>query len=513
MKSFFEMLENYGKSGTYPYHMPGHKRRLNGYLPEELVKADITEIEGFDNLHDARGILRELQEQASKLYGSDESFYLVGGSTCGILAAISACVPKGGHILMARNCHKSAYHAAYLRELQVHYLEPDIMEDFGIPDGIRVGQVREALDRYPEVAAVLLVSPTYEGRISEISQIVKLVHERGKILIVDEAHGAHLGLAEGFSDNSVTQGADVVIHSVHKTLPAMTQTALLHVKGNRVDRALLKRFLQIYQSSSPSYVLMASIDNAMRVVKEQGEGLFTDLAARYDAMVAKLRACKQLRFLTPERNKQDVGKLVISTAKTGITGKELSQILLERYKLQLEMACGNYALAMFTIGDSEEGYERLTKAILELDKELDEKTNCNEKVREHEEAWDNGKAWSEEARENEDAENTMEVGDEYEIRDKEKTSNDYNPGKLKVVYPLSKAWDMEKNWVQLDCAAGKVAGEFVTLYPPGIPMLVPGEEITLEHVNIIRQYMDKDFELQGIRLTNDRPHVCCIMEL
>ena len=512
MKSFFEALEHYGNNGTYPYHMPGHKRRLKGFLPETLVKVDITEIEGFDNLHHARGILRELQKQASDLYGSDESFYLVGGSTCGILAAISACVPKGGHILMARNCHKAAYHAAYLRELQVHYLEPDIIEGFGIPDRIRVNQVREALDRYPEVTAVLLVSPTYEGRISEISEIAELVHERGKLLVVDEAHGAHLGFAKGFSDNSVRKGADVVIHSVHKTLPAMTQTALLHVKGDRVDLATLRRFLQIYQSSSPSYVLMASIDNALRVVREQGQVLFADLQTRYEKMIGELQACKQLRFLSPEKNIQDIGKLVISTARAGITGKELYELLLERYKLQLEMACGNYALAMFTIGDSEEGYERLTKALLELDKELDEKAKGSKKVREHEDARDNEKAWSEKDWENEDAGNTMEVGDEYEIRDIEEASDGYNPGTQKVVYPLSKAWDMEKNWVQLDYAEGRVAGEFVTLYPPGIPMFAPGEEITKEHVNLIRNYMKKNFELEGIQFLNDRPCVCCVTE-
>ena len=153
------------------------------------------------------------------------------------------------------------------------------------------------------------------------------------------------------------------------------------------------------------------------------------------------------------------------------------ELLLERYKLQLEMACGNYALAMFTIGDSEEGYERLTKALLELDKELDEKAKGNEKARDIEEA-----------------------------------SDGYNPGTQKVVYPLSKAWDMEKNWVQLDYAEGRVAGEFVTLYPPGIPMFAPGEEITKEHVNLIRNYMEKNFELEGIQFLNDRPCVCCVME-
>ncbi|MCI9144521.1 MAG: amino acid decarboxylase, partial [Lachnospiraceae bacterium] len=261
MEHLFEKLAAYSEKGIYPCHMPGHKRRGWGKLPEELYEIDITEIEGFDNLHQPEEILLELQREAARLYGAEESYYLVNGSTGGILSAVSCAVPFGGHILMARNCHKSAYHAAYLRHLQMEFLYPGILSEYGITDAVSALEVGEALERTPDIDAVLIVSPTYEGRIADVAAIAGVAHEKGIPLIVDEAHGAHLGLAEGFPQNSCQAGADLVIHSVHKTLPALTQAGLLHVNGRLIDRDKLRRFLRIYQTSSPSYPLMASIDN------------------------------------------------------------------------------------------------------------------------------------------------------------------------------------------------------------------------------------------------------------
>ncbi|MCM1376809.1 MAG: aminotransferase class I/II-fold pyridoxal phosphate-dependent enzyme, partial [Muribaculum sp.] len=263
MEHLFTRLWENSESNFYPYHMPGHKRHVWGQLSESLARLDITEIDGFDNLHQPEGILDGLQKKAALLYGAEESFYLVNGSTAGILSAVSCALPAGGRILMCRNCHRSAYHAAYLRNLAISYLYPQVCDGYDIFDGVTAGQVQAALDRKPDVGAVLIVSPTYEGRISDVREIARVAHSRGIPLIVDEAHGAHLGLAEGFAPNSCQAGADLVIHSVHKTLPALTQAALLHVNGQLIDRDNLKRFLHIYQSSSPSYLLMASIDNAL----------------------------------------------------------------------------------------------------------------------------------------------------------------------------------------------------------------------------------------------------------
>jgi len=469
MKSFFGLLESYGKSEYYPYHMPGHKRRMAGSLPQAMVEADITEIDDFDNLHNAKGVIQALQERAARIYESDETFYLVNGSTAGILSAISAAVPEGGHLLMARNCHKSAYHGAYLRNLRVEYLHPAMIEGTTIADAITPKQVKEALDADETFDAVLLISPTYEGRISNIEEIAKIVHEKGKILIVDEAHGAHLGLVEEVSPNSIKQGADLVIHSVHKTLPSPTQTALLHVNGDRVDREKLRRYLRIYQSSSPSYLLMAGIDSSMRLIETKGEELFEAFLKRYNQMMKDLSACKRFRFLQPKIGVQDVGKLVILTKDAGITGKELHALLRTNYKLQLEMAGGDYALAMFTIADTEEGFERMTKALLELDAILDQ------------------------------VENKEQV-----------TLAGYSAITPEIVMPISMAWDAPRKRVLLEESHVCTAGEFVNIYPPGIPILAPGELITTEILDCINSYLAAGYEVQGIETIEKKLYITCL---
>ena len=192
-----QKLAAYAASDIYPFHMPGHKRqRLGDWRPEEI---DITEIDGFDNLHHAEGIIKEGQERLAGLAGADESFYLVNGSTCGLLAAICGCVKKGDRILVGRNCHKAVYHAAYLMELRVEYLYPKAT-DFGIQGSVLPGQVKERLRQFPDTAAVVITSPTYDGIVSDIAAIARLVHEKGIPLIVDEAHGAHFGFSDGFPD-------------------------------------------------------------------------------------------------------------------------------------------------------------------------------------------------------------------------------------------------------------------------------------------------------------------------
>lgn len=475
MENLFERLKENRDSEIYPYHMPGHKRRPCGNLGKDLCGLDITEIDGFDNLHQPTEILARLSRQTAGLYGADESFYLINGSTAGILAAVSAALPWGGHILMARNCHKSAYHAAYLRKLQVTYLYPPLLKDYDIFDAITPKQVREALEKDPTIQAVLLVSPTYEGRISNIREIAETVHQKGIPLIVDEAHGAHLGFGKDFAENSCRLGADLVIHSVHKTLPSLTQTALLHVNGERIDRERLRRFLQIYQTSSPSYILMASIANALQFVEQEGEKAFGDFTDAYETMIRKLCACKYLHILPWQRRRnlsgeiQDIGKLVIFTKGTNLTGRKLYDILLKRYGLQTEMASEGYVLAMFTVNDGPEGYERMTQALLEIDRELDV------------------------------------MGSQTE---------DFTPDVATMfcqspvyVLPLTEAWDREKELAELTESVGSCVGEFVNLYPPGVPILVPGEQITEELCVRIQDWVSSGLTVQGVEALSGKLYI------
>lgn len=474
MEKLYEKLKQYSTTDYYPYHMPGHKRRMFGELPEEIIETDITEIDGFDNLHQSEGILLEIQRKAASLYGAEESFYLINGSSGGILSAISAALPMGGHILMARNCHKSAYHAAYLRNLTVSYLYPAVISEYDIYDVITPKQVEQALEEEPDIQAVFLVSPTYEGRIADVQQIAEIVHGKGIPLIVDEAHGAHLGWTDVVSPNSCQLGADIVIHSVHKTLPAMTQTALLHVNGSRIDRERLKRFLHIYQSSSPSYVLMASIDNAMNVMEKDGKNLLLSLSTNYTKMLNDLSRCRNLDFLPSEKGKHDLGKLVISGKRFGLSGQAIYDILLERYHLQLEMASGSYCLAMFTVGDDTEAYERMTHALCDMDKKMTE------------------------------GEIKPDVNPSVGVVCAEKPAE----GAL----PIYRAWDQNSEWIPLGDSTGRYLAEFVNLYPPGVPLLVPGEKMTLEKNHIITSYLEQRLAVQGVEKHNHIDMVKVLVE-
>ncbi len=458
MGMLLEKLTEYGKSDFYPYHMPGHKRNVAGELPREWTSVDITEIEGFDNLHDAQGILKEIQNEAARVFGAEESYYLINGSTCGILSAVSASVSFGGELLIARNCHKSVYHGAYLRRLTLHYIYPETVPGFDICEAVTAEQVREALEKYPGTEAVLIVSPTYEGRIADVEAIAKVVHEKGLPLIVDEAHGAHLGFAPDFADNSNRKGADLVIHSLHKTLPALTQTALLHCNGKLVDREKARRFLHIYQTSSPSYVLMAGMEEAVRIATDGGEK-FSEFVQNWKKLLKRLQNCKNMHILPGDydacaQKQHDIGKLVLGVKRKGLSGQQLYDILLRKYHLQMEMACESYVLAMFTLADTGEGYERLAEAIEMLDEEL----------------------------------SRLEVAE----------------GKATELHilvqqePFWSAWDAEKEKVSLDAAVGCIAGEFINLYPPGTPFAVPGEVLSEQAIQILKQYLAAGLDVQGI---------------
>lgn len=454
MENLCESLIKYSHSDFYPYHMPGHKRQPLGSYFDSALSIDITEIDGFDNLHNAQGLIKESQIRVSKLYGSEETFYLVNGSTCGILSAISASVRVGGHILLARNSHKSAYHSVYLRKLKVSYLYP-CYDAENIAFGITLNQVKEAIEKENTIEAVFLTSPTYEGRISQIKEIADYLHKKKIPLIVDEAHGAHLGFHQRWAENSNQKGADLVIHSVHKTLPSMTQTALLHVNGDIINRDKLRRFLRIYQSSSPSYLLMSSIEKALEFVEKNGSYLFQKFSEYWDEMVENLQNCSKIKILPTD----DIGKLIISVKGTNLSGQDLYDILLNQYHLQLEMSASTYVLAMFTISDQKEAYERMTKALKEIDANL----HCIE-------------------------ENNIIFGSKI------RTDS----------IPLSDAWDETGETILLSDSSGRIAIDFINLYPPGVPLLVPGEVITEDDITTINDWNNKKLPIQGIFKENDQ---------
>ena len=253
-------------------HMPGHKRNPLCMMPDPY-SLDVTEVPGVDDLHHPVEMIRDLMDELTKYYDSKQTYLLVNGSTCGILAAITACCYPGDKILVARNCHKSVYNAIKLLGLRPVYVVPHRLEgmlgQLGIAGEIEASEIRRRLKENPDIKCAMITSPTYEGIVSDIAGIAEAVHEKNIPLIVDEAHGAHFNWIPTFPETAVRQGADLVIESLHKTLPAFTQTAVLHQTGNRIDEERLLWALQTYQSSSPSYLLMASIAKCFEYVKTE----------------------------------------------------------------------------------------------------------------------------------------------------------------------------------------------------------------------------------------------------
>lgn len=453
-----QKLQELGNSDIYPFHMPGHKRTRFPFANPYTI--DITEIEGFDNLHHAQDLLKDAQQQAADLYGSKRAYYLVNGSTCGLLAAISAAVPRGGKILVARNCHKAVYHAIYLRQLAPVYLYP-VKTRCGIQGQILYQQVSDALREEPEIAAVVITSPTYDGVESDIKGIAEVVHAHGLPLIVDAAHGAHFGFHPAFPQNAVQLGADAVIMSVHKTLPAFTQTALLHLCSDRISETKIQQFLDIYETSSPSYVLMAGIEKCIAVIAGQKDELFAAYAERLAEFHDKTKNLRTLKVLTAadfskeEAFSFDPGKLLLSTGGR-MSGQRLQEILLQEYGLQMEMASGSYVLAMTSVMDTEEGFLRLAAALCEIDRRVEGMPD-------------------------------QRVASPREIYRKQK----------QVMAP-DLAVDAPQMALPMAEAAGQVSSSYVYLYPPGIPILAPGELIDAQTVQTIGRCLSLGLDVEGL---------------
>lgn len=427
-------LEAYAQTGPYPLHMPGHKRRM-APGPGLPYGWDVTEVPGTDDLHDARGILAQAMARTAKLYGAKRTWYLVNGSTVGILAGIRALAPYGSTVIAARNCHKSVYHAMELGNLSVEWLVPEVDETFGIYGSVSPAAVAAALDRCPQAKCVILTSPTYEGILSDEKTIADLCHRHGVPLLVDEAHGAHLGLFPGFPGGAVKAGADVVIQSPHKTLPSMTQTAWLHLAGPLADPEEIERQLDVFETSSPSYPLLASLDGCTGLLLDKGAALFAAWRSRLDRFEAATADLTRLQRMgdRPAFFARDPSKLLIGCRGTSFTGPSLAEALRTRFGFEPEMACGENLLAMTSPADAEDALDRFAEALHVLDRECSPAPSSGAPALPP-------------------------------------------PGPAHCT--MAQALAAESEPVSPDHALGRVAAEYVWAYPPGVPLLAPGEEIT-----------------------------------
>ncbi|MEG2000114.1 MAG: aminotransferase class I/II-fold pyridoxal phosphate-dependent enzyme [Evtepia sp.] len=448
METILQKLIHHSETGPLSLHMPGHKRNLTlaPYLECLGAQFDISEIDGFDDLHAPTGIIKESMESAAKLWNSQKTFFSVNGSTAGILSGIRAATKRGDTVVVARNCHKSIYHALELCDLRPIFLAPPLIEAFGCAAAIPPQDIEAVLSAHDDVKLLILTSPTYDGIISDIFEISKICHAKKVPVLVDEAHGAHLGFHAAFLGGAVKAGADLVVQSLHKTLPSLTQTAIVHLNSDRIDDRELARQLAIFQSSSPSYLFLASIDSCIHLIETEGTALFDAWNQYLTAFACDTKSLQYLRILgSKESVFRDKSKIVISTRQTRCSGGELVSILRNRYGLELEMSLEDYAVAMTGLGEDGKALKQLATALCQLD---------------------------------------MEFGCE-------------RPAKESQMYPIPKRRISIASAVELPHeskepadALGETSAGYLWAYPPGIPLITPGEVVDatfLEHLSVMRR--------------------------
>ncbi len=440
----FDKLRELEEKNAYPLHMPGHKRNIR-FMPYDFRLYDYTETECTDNLHMPEGIIADAQNALAELLGADSSFILVNGGTSGMIASILACCDPGDNVLVAANCHKSVYDGLIMAGVNPIYISPSITEE-GLCGGISIRDIFRAFESY-DIKAMIITSPTYEGFTCDVRTIADIVHKHGSILIVDECHGAHFVFSDVFPPSALSQGADVVVNSWHKTLPCLNQGAVLSIKGGRTDSIRIKEAVSMINTTSPSYPVMASVDYA-RDLLSRDKNLFSSYIQVLKDARHELAHCKTLKLVNDSIKGQshiadvDISRFTIMV-RTDITGMDLSRILLDKYNIRIEMAGLHHIVAITTVADDPKGIKRFVKAITELDKKYERK--FIEKI----------------------------PISGLSVSVPEMTPRDvYFSGKETVAY---------------EEAPGRIAAASIIPYPPGIPLVPMGKIITGENIESIRQ--------------------------
>lgn len=467
-------LKKYSEQIITPFHMPGHKmgKGLPACFMEDLARIDVTELPDTDNLHFPEGIIREAQELAAKAYGAQKTYFLVNGSSCGIHASIMTACKPGDKVIVTRDCHRSVIGGIILADAEPVYVNIEFDDLFGIPALVNPEKIEKAMADNPEAAAVIITRPNYYGICCDVSKIADIVHSYGKLLIVDEAHGAHLKFSSELPVSSIDAGADICIQSAHKTLPAFTQGAYLHVKSERVDIERLEFNLRLLQTTSPSFIIMASLDMARWIMECFGEELLGEVIKNAERLRKEINESECFVPLSEEHVSSlaagrlagkllDKTRLVFNSRNIGVTGYKIAEILRKEFKIQVEMADMFNIVCISTISDREEDFERLYLALSEMPdlvagmKREMLKENINE--------------------------NSNDLG----FIDMQILNNLKNLPEPRQAMKPGDACKTRGKKVKLGDSAGKISRNFIVPYPPGIPVTCPGEIITDEVIGYI----------------------------
>ncbi|KPU27512.1 arginine / lysine / ornithine decarboxylase [Caloranaerobacter sp. TR13] len=442
-----EGLNNYINKNKIRFHMPGHKGKEALIDWVNLIpQIDVTEIEGTDNLHSPSSIILESLKLASKTFKTKRTYYSVNGTTAGIYAAIMSSTKPGDKILIQRNCHKSVYNAIILGKLNPIYIYPNYNNEYNIVTDINPDDIEKALSKHGDIKAVVITNPSYYGVCSDVESIAKIVHKHNKVLIVDEAHGSHLIFSNKLPKSAIESGADIVLQSTHKTLPAFTQSSMIHVCSSRVDLERLETMLSIHMTTSPSYILMSSLDFARAYMAKEGQQKLNTLIQNIEKVTSLMNNIKGVKIFNGRDKKVcfdfDITKILINLTGININGSRLEEILSRDYDIQVEMSDIYYVLALATVFDEYEDLEKLALAIEDIARK-----------------------------------------EVYRIDKVDKVDYEYIKPKTRI--SIYDAFYNEVKYVEITKSIGKISANFIIPYPPGIPILCPGEEITDEIVKYI----------------------------
>jgi arginine decarboxylase len=459
----FDAVKKYVNDKTIPFHVPGHKQgrglpEFCDFIGKNTMAIDLTCLPDTDNICNPKGVIAEAEALAAEAFGADKAFFLVNGTTNGIQAMIMSVCKPGDKIILPRNAHKSAFGGLILSGATPIYVRPEMDMEYGISTGVSVEVLRETLEQHPDAKGVFIINPNYYGTASNLIDIVELAHSYGVPVLVDEAHGAHLHLSEKLPVSAMEAGADIAASSTHKLIGSMTQSSILLMKSKLVSPQRVKSVLNITQTTSPSYVLLSSLDVARKQIALYGKEMIArtlELAAKARQEISKINGIKlfQPQENTPGCEKYDITKITINVKDLGLSGYDMERILRNEYRIQVELADLYNVIFLVTLADNEETINYLINSCKQI-----AKGRQSEKIVKFAPSWP--------------AIPPMSV-----------TPRDAMYGETRKIH--------------LTEAVGEISAEMIMAYPPGIPLVCPGEYISQEIIDYVQVLKSENADLQG----------------
>ncbi len=527
MHSLKQIIDEHINNDIYPFHMPGHKQNYR-FFEKDILKYDLTEFGYLDNLNDPKEAILQLNLKLATLFSSYKSFVLVNGSTSGIISAISSICSNGDTIIASRNSHKSFFSAVHINGCNTVYTYPKVLPN-GIVTGVCPLHIDKLLTNNPTAKCVFITSPTYEGIVSDVDTIASVVHKHNKILIVDEAHGAHLNLHKYFPNSANCNNADIVIQSLHKTLPTLTQTSIIHVNSNRVDLNSLKKYMYMLQTSSPSYLFLYALDTLVDNINNNYNffnsyiSKLSNFRKKFNQLVGVHEKITLLDFNDNKNNlnihSYDKSKLTF-ILNCNLHGKDIELILRNEFNLQIEFSSINYFLAMTSVCDTQEGFDLLINALVIINERIHyKKFTPIPSISESLDSLDSSILNQKKTENNSDVFSSKHSPALIHLDESKNISTNVNNFRgIPSLIHLDESKNISTNvnifhgiptLIHLDDTLNKnyICSDFITPYPPGIPIIVPNEIITNDLISLIKTYLNYNIEVQGIHDF----HISCIL--